>query len=404
MHIEMNSGNCCGCTACMSVCPVDAIKMIADEEGFGVPQVDNVHCIECGSCVKVCPSIARRYSSKNEYSRMLQVYAAKYVDKIRDGSASGGLFPALAKYVLENENGYVCGCILNQETLMPEHIVSNNWVDVLRMRDSKYVQSSIGDCYCKIKTLLKQDQFILFTGTSCQVAGLYSFLDSTRVERKKLITVDFFCHGVPSPQIWKDYLSFYQKQKKRKPVGYRFRCKKYGWGSSSRGSSHLNSITYRNAIKVAREDNFSWASRMWRSIFFSNLCIRRYCHNCPYASVDKPADLTMGDFWGIEKFYPDFDDGKGSSLVLTRTKKADTVLKTASWLTIMPVMLKEVLEKQANAFKPSPSHIQREEFWQDYREKGFSFCAKKYFGYTVKNRIKLLMKRILFALKLKNIY
>lgn len=403
MHIETDSKSCCGCTACMSVCPANAIKMISDSEGFYIPQTDGKNCIECGACVRVCPA-EKKTTEEHESGRPMHAYAAKYVNDIRGGSASGGLFPALAKYVLENKDGWVCGCVLNQESLMPEHIVSNNWLDVQRMQDSKYVQSNMQDCYSRIGELLKKNQMVLFSGTSCQVAGLYSFLDAKHIRKDSLMTVDFFCHGVPSPQIWKEYLSFYKKKKKRTPIGYRFRSKKYGWGSSSKGSSHLNSITYRNAIKVAHEDNFSWAARMWRTVFFSNLCIRRYCHSCPYASAEKPADITMGDFWGIEKFYPDFDDGKGSSLALVRTDKAEQVLKAAEWLTLKPVNLEEILAKQANAFKPSPPNVQRGEFWQDYKKQGFEFCAQKYFGYTVKNRTKAFLKRILFALKLRNLY
>ena len=387
----------------MSVCSVNAIKMISDLEGFNIPQVDEKSCIECGACVLVCPA-EKRISEENESGRTMQAYAAKYVKDIRNGSASGGLFPALAKYVLENKDGWVCGCVLNEESLMPEHIVSNNWLDVLRMRDSKYVQSNLQDCYNRIGELLKKNQMVLFSGTSCQVVGLYSFLYAKHIQKDSLLTVDFFCHGVPSPQIWTEYLSFYQKKKKRTPIDYRFRSKKYGWGSSSKGSSNLNSITYRDTIKVAHEDNFSWAARMWRSIFFSNLCIRQYCHTCPYASALKPADITMGDFWGIERYYPEFDDGKGCSLALARTDKAEQTLKAAEWLTLKPVNLEEILAKQANAFKPSPPNARREEFWQDYKKQGFQFCAQKYFGYTIKNRAKAFLKRILFALKLRNLY
>ena len=233
MHIETDSKSCCGCTACMSVCPANAIKMISDSEGFYIPQTDGKNCIECGACVRVCPT-EKKTSEEHDSGRLIQAFAAKYVNDIRSDSASGGLFPALAKYVLENKNGWVCGCVLNQESLMPEHIVSNNWLDVQRMQDSKYVQSNMQDCYSRIGELLKKNQMVLFSGTSCQIAGLYSFLDAKRIRKDSLMTVDFFCHGVPSPQIWKEYLSFYKKKKKRTPIGYRFRSKKYGWGSSRR--------------------------------------------------------------------------------------------------------------------------------------------------------------------------
>lgn len=403
MHVEIDSIHCCGCTACSSVCPVKAIQMKEDAEGFLIPVVDETRCIECRQCVNVCPA-KKDANTVDKTKQTIIAYAAKYEDEIRYNSASGGFFPALAKYVIEKENGWVCGCVLNRETLMPEHIVSNQWADVQRMQDSKYVQSNMRDCYCEIGNRLKENQFVLFTGTSCQVAGLYAYLDLKRIQREKLLTVDFFCHGVPSPKIWKEYLLFYQKTKKKKPVGYRFRCKKYGWGNSNRCSSHLNSITYSNTIKVTRLDNVSWASRMWRSVFFSNLCIRQYCHSCPYACAEKPADITMGDFWGIENCYPDFDDGKGSSIVLSRTEKANEILKAVEWLTLRSVKIEDALHKQANAFKPSPPNPLRDEFWKDYKNEGFGFCARKYFGYTTKNRVRQFVKRVLFELKLHNLY
>lgn len=403
MHIETDSQKCCGCTACMAMCPKQAIKMKNDSEGFLCPQVDTRECVECGACVKVCPAEKAKEWQRTS-STNVQAYAAKWENSVRSKSASGAFFPAIAKYVLEGKNGWVCGCILNSKTLMPEHIITNNWTDIQKMQDSKYVQSNMKSSYREIEKLLNRNEWVLFTGTSCQVFGLYSFLKAKRTSIEHLLTIDFFCHGVPSPQIWSDYLHFYAMQKKRTPIEYRFRSKKYGWGNSSRGSSYLNCVTYRNAIQVTKNDNVSWAARMWRTIFFSNLCLRRYCHSCPYATVNKPADFTMGDFWGIEKFYPEFDDGKGCSMVIARTEKAQTILPEVTWLTFKKVTIDEAVKKQANAFAPSVPSEQRAAFWADYRKNGFDYCAKKYFLYTPKERTKAIVKRVLFAMKLRNIY
>lgn len=404
MHVETKSQKCCGCTACMAICPTQAIKMQSDSEGFLCPQVSHDICVECGMCVKVCPTAAKPTMHTKQIEVPMQAYAVKWQDVARVSSASGAFFPAVAKYVLETKNGWVCGCVLREDTLMPEHIVSNTWADVQRMQDSKYVQSDMKSCYKKIEELLKTGQTILFTGTSCQVSGLYSFLDCKKISTERLLTIDFFCHGVPSPKIWRDYLRFYEEKKHRKPIAYRFRSKRYGWGSSSRGSSHLNSITYKNTIQVAHQDNVSWASRMWRTVFFSNLCIRNYCHSCPYATINKPADFTMGDFWGIEKFHPEFDDGKGCSVVIARTKKAQSTMSEVEWLTSEKVTLDEAIQKQANAFAPSTANQHRADFWDDYGKYGFEYCAKKYFLYTTKDRVKAIIKRVLFALKIRDIY
>lgn len=283
--------------------------------------------------------------------------------------------------------------------MKPVHIVSDNWQDIHRMQDSKYVQSDMQQCLAQIVDLLCDGKWVLFSGTSCQVAGLQTLLKQKKIPIATLVTLDFFCHGVPSPKIWAEYLQFYARRKRQEPKGYRFRSKKFGWGKSARGSSHLNSVL----LEKGRTDNFSWAARMWRTIFFSNLCIRPYCHGCPYATVKKPADITMGDFWGIEQVMPDFDDGKGCSLALVRSEKAQAILDTAG-LTQRSVPLEDAVKRQANAFLPSTPNQRREAFWRDYAEKGFDYVAGAYFHYNFTFRIKAFVKRILFALKLRNIY
>lgn len=127
-------------------------------------------------------------------------------------SASGAFFPAVAKYFIEEKQGYVCGCVLD-DSLAPIHIVSNKWDDVVRMQDSKYVQSNMEECYSEIIELLQKGKWVLFTGTSCQAAGLLSLIQTRKINRDHLLLVDFFCHGVPSPRIWKDYIKFYHEEK-----------------------------------------------------------------------------------------------------------------------------------------------------------------------------------------------
>lgn len=400
MHIDTDSKNCSGCTACKAICPVKAINMISDNEGFYVPVVKNDTCIDCGACVKVCP-VKNGINNKDEISDK-EAYAVRWTCEARDKSASGAFFPAIAKYFIENKHGYVCGCILD-EGLIPIHIVSNRWDDVVRMQDSKYVQSNVKECYLEILELLKNEKWVLFTGTSCQAAGLLSLIHAKKINRDRLIIVDFFCHGVPSPKIWKDYLKFYEEEKRKNVVGYRFRSKKYGWGEKARGSSHLNCVQYTKKHK-AKYDNYSYAARIWRTIFFSNICIRQYCHTCPYATVDKPADITMGDFWGIEDISKDFDDGKGCSAVILRTEHAKRVFAELSYLDKRKVDVVDVIKRQKNAFEPSNSHPLRTEFWNDYNSLSFKELCQKYFYYSYSTKIKEFIKRILFALHLRNIY
>lgn len=154
----------------------------------------------------------------------------------------------------------------------------------------------------------------------------------------------------------------------------------------------------------AKYDNYSYAARIWRTIFFSNICIRQYCHTCPYATVDKPADITMGDFWGIEDISKDFDDGKGCSAVILRTEHAKRVFAELSYLDKRKVDVVDVIKRQKNAFEPSNSHPLRTEFWNDYNSLSFKELCQKYFYYSYSTKIKEFIKRILFALHLRNIY
>lgn len=394
-HISMTSKSCSGCTACQSSCAKRAISFMSDEEGFKIPHVDETLCVECGLCLKTCPAINSRVS-KNE--RQKKAFALQYHDEpVRKNSASGGLFPSFANYFINTLHGYVCGCILDEE-LTAKHIVSNQWDDVERMQDSKYVQSDMGNCMTEIVELLRKGQHILFTGTSCQVNGLLSLLEIKKIDRSKLLTIDFFCHGVPSPMIWKDYVHYYESIQGRKIEGFKFRNKTYGWGkgTQSRGTGYLSTWQW----KGTHHEDFRLVARMWPRIFFSNLCLRTYCHSCPYTKVDKPADITMGDFWGVEDFRPNFDDHKGCSMAITRSEKAKSILNKLSNTQSLEVSIDEVIKRQGNAFAPSRPHNQRDEFWFDYNNGGFPVVLPRYFYYTWSGRLKAFVKFILFKMHL----
>ncbi len=409
-HITANERNCSGCTACKAVCPANAISFEEDIQGFKRPVVSQIKCVECKRCLRVCPVRNPFRESRDIYPN---AYAVRWEnEEIRENSASGAFFPAMARYILEKKRGYICGCVLNKE-LMPIHIVTDQWTDVLRMQDSKYVQSDLQDCFAAIKALLSQGNYVLFTGTSCQVAGLKAALHVSGIPEETLLTIDFFCHGVPSPRIWKEYLGFYRRKRRRPVTGYRFRSKKYGWGKTARGANYLNSVrTGRPAMRVipfrrcrnSRPedvwDDRSYEARMWRMIFFSDLCLRSYCYTCPYATLHKPADITMGDFWGLDVCLPEFDDAKGTSLVIGRTKKGLAALEQIQYLRKMEVPVELAIKRQANAFAPSMEEKKRAQFWEDYRAHGFDYIAKKYFKYGRAAKVKSTVKLALFKWRL----
>ena len=393
----MTSSSCCGCTACAIICSKKAISFKSDKEGFYVPVVDEKSCIDCGLCIDACPALR---TDKGSYIYGTKAYAFQYKDdNVRSNSASGALFPAVAYHFIHNLNGYVCGCILD-DNLIVRHIVSNKWEDVERMQDSKYVQSNMDLCISKVIKLLKEDQYVLFSGTSCQVSGLLSVLEKKHIGREKLLSIDFFCHGVPSPMIWKDYVEHYSKLSGKSIEGYRFRNKTYGWGKGtrSRGTGFLSLWKYSGAF----HEDWRLLARIWPRIFFSNICIRQYCHHCPYTCIEKPSDITMGDFWGIEEFRPSFSDGKGCSLAVIHNSKAEKILLELRDTSIIEVSIQEVTKRQLNAFTASAPHPLREEFWTCYSKEGFKGVLSKYLNYTEMGRLRALVKYLLFKLNLRN--
>ena len=271
-----------------------------------------------------------------------------------------------------------------------KHVVSNDPAVIRRMSDSKYVQSSVNSCYREIAQLLKQDSYILFTGTSCQVNGLNTYMENARISTEKLITVDLICHGVPSPLIYREYLDFYEREKGQKVTDMKFRTKMYGW---SPANSFIQEI-----ICDGKSDMTSFAARLWQNCFFSDMCLRDYCHQCPYTTVNKPSDITIGDFWGVDQQLPQFNDTKGCSIILVHTEKGQ------QWFDALDLVCREVEPKedaarfQANLRAPSPRAPETEQFWEDYHTHGFDYVASKYLCYSRKNAFRYFLSRKLFAI------
>ena len=340
--------DCCGCTACVQVCPKRCISLKEDEEGFFYPLVDVTHCIDCDLCVKTCPVIQHkdiRISSKNK-----SVFAAiNKSQEIRLGSSSGGIFSLIAEKVLD-EGGVVFGAHFNEQWEVC-HCYIESKDRLFELRGSKYVQSIIGDNYVKAKDFLKSGRKVLFSGTPCQIAGLYKFLGK---QYENLITVDFVCHGVPSPGIWRKYLEDEFGDSARRAAGrntvlpisiksvpvitdIEFRDKKmHGWKKFSfvvRGSA---SKADKNSVLLSEMHN----DNKYMKGFLRNIFLRPSCYHCTFKSFKSNSDITLADFWGVEKFYPEMNDDKGVSLVFTSNPLIREWLEDAA-------ITKEILFQQA---------------------------------------------------------
>lgn len=295
---------CCGCGACVQRCPRQCITMQTDKEGFAYPVVDTKQCCDCGLCDKVCPVM-----NQQPEQAPVATYAAINSDQaVREESSSGGIFTLLAKETINN-GGVVFGAAFNDKWQVA-HTYANEINDIKKFRGSKYVQSDIGGSYSVAEKFLKEGKEVLFSGTPCQIAGLKRFL---RKEYKNLKTVDFVCHGTPSPLVWEKYLEEVCCANKIGNItDIQFRNKAEGWKKYSLQIKYVNHDGKEMILRETLDDN------IFMKCFLSNLCLRPSCYQCPARSGKSDSDITLGDLWGAQEICPEIDDDKGLSLVLQR--------------------------------------------------------------------------------------
>ena len=318
-----DKSQCCGCTACVAVCPKQCIVMKEDNEGFLYPQVVFSLCIDCNLCQKVCPILNQADESKPS-----MIYAAKNRNEIiRKISSSGGLFTLFAEKIID-EGGVVFGARFD-ENWEVMHDCTETKEGLAAFRGSKYVQSRMGDCYVRVRQYLNTGRKVMFTGTSCQIAGLKNYL---RKEYENLLTIDVVCHGVPSPKVWRLYLeelitlkgekkaisvhSIHDRNVWIKDISFRDKCS--GWKKYSFTIILSEVVTNGENNTILLSSAFT--DNIYMNLFLSNLDLRPSCYKCP-AKLRAQSDITIADFWGIENVLPEFDDDKGISAVLMSTEK-----------------------------------------------------------------------------------
>lgn len=369
---------CVGCTACISICPYNAINMVADKEGFLYPLIDENLCIDCGLCQKICP-FQSGYKINGNYAQP-KVYAVKHRDdNVRMNSSSGGMFTAISDFILFN-NGIIYGAAFDEHFRVC-HQKAENVEESKKFRGSKYVQSDLKAVFKDIKDELIKGRKILFTGTPCQNAGLRVYLGKNY---ENLFFCDIICHGTPSPLIFEDYIKYCEHKKRSKITEYYCRDKCNGW------HSHTEKAVYANG----KEDSTSAISQIYKVLFYSNYVLRPACHNCQFCNLSRPSDITIADFWGIEKKMPDFDDNIGVSLVLVNSNKGMELFDNVK----SQIIYRESNTDdcmQYNLYSPTPSSAKRQQFWEDYWDKGFDFVLKEYIGYGFKYRIKVFVRNYL---------
>ena len=301
---------CTGCSACLNMCPVDAISMQPDCEGFIMPVVDESKCVNCGKCLNQCPAMNDKYKNNEKP----ELYAAMADNEVRAVSSSGGMFSLAASIIFE-QGGYVCGAAFDDNFVLAHRLIDSE-DEMPALRRSKYLQSNINTVYRDIKKILNDNKPVLFAGTPCQVAGLRAYLNK---DYDNLYTMDILCHGVPSQQMFSKYLEYIagknatDKNKLPKPVSINFRDKEhFGWTSAAIRIEFDNGRVYEGTLKDKDPYEF---------VFLRNVGLRKSCENCPFSAFPRPGDLSVGDFWGISRFDKTMTDQKGTSLVYVNSEQ-----------------------------------------------------------------------------------
>lgn len=370
---EKAKKDCCGCMECAFTCPTHAITMKRDELGFHFPEVDEDLCIHCKKCLRKCQFPVCNVIDTKELD-FPKIFAGRL--KVKEellNSQSGGAFYAIAKEILKL-GGVVYGAAYSN-TFSVIHLRVADLSSLNSIRGSKYVQSSLSGIYESIRKDLNVGRTVLFSGTSCQVAGIKA--EFGRKYSNQLVTIDVLCYGVCSPNLWQDYLKYLEKRYSKSLTSVNMRNKHDGWKGASEAYTFANK-------KCVKSNSFLY-------LYFQNLPLRDCCYHCPYTNINRVGDLSLGDFWNWEKSgHEEFNDNKGISLIIVNNQRGLDLLREArAQLDIISSNITECI--QDVLVKPVPFNPNRDDFFRIYLNQGFKKAAIKYgdLGFVHKLRVNL---------------
>lgn len=370
--------NCTGCAACAAICPRKCIKMEENMEGFYYPVIDSASCVKCNLCKKVCP-----LDDMKRNTTIPRAYAIQARDsKIIEQSSSGGVFTLIAKQILKN-GGCVIGASFDEEYEV-KHTCIDDLSQLHTLMGSKYVQSEIApEIYKRIKQSLIAGQKCLFVGTPCQTEGVRRYLGSAS-DSENLLLVDILCHGVPSRKVWRKYLQYRKGTDGASPKEIYFRNKDISWKTFS--------------LKFIYDDREDYCKSNTEDLFYKgflrNIFLRPSCYSCAFKSLERNADLTIGDFWEIKDFSDQFDMS-GVSLVFSHTEKGEKLISS--------IIDDAKIEKFDDA-KQIPNgglyhsafyNLDRSAFFRNLDKIEFPELYNKYFGARMSTRIKRVIARLI---------
>lgn len=374
---------CCGCNACLNVCPQKAISIQEDEDGFVYPSIDSNICVNCGLCRQVCEYRKKEKASATSKS---VVYAAKGKNRtLTSKSSSGGVFATLAQIAI-NDGGIVFGCALELVggEYVAHHISIEDIKNLWRIQGSKYVQSNIGDAYTRAKKALDIGKFVLFSGTPCQIAGLKSYL---KKDYDNLLTVDLVCHGVPNSRLFNSYIKFEESK----------------IGGTISEISFRNKTDFRITIRYSvmgkeRIKRIPSSLSSFYNFFLRGDIYRENCYSCKYASPERVSDLTLGDYWGFSAVHPDakkrrnLKEKDGVSCVLLNTKKGKNFfLKHEDFFECLESDFDKASRFNGQLLRPCKESSKRTRLFELMKEKGYAAVDEFYFNYLGKKKYAYLL-------------
>ena len=377
---------CSGCTACMAACPKQCITMEADFEGFLYPVVDMDKCVNCGLCNQICPVETPLPVGKS----LQESYVVRTKDKeVLKESTSGGMFTPLANLVLEH-GGVVCAAAYDEEFVVKHQFLDgrNSWsdTDLAKFRGSKYVQSDVRGCFVQIKELLAQDRQVLFVGTPCQVYGLKAFL---KKEYNNLLTVDFVCHGTPSPKLWEKYLQHQRNKYRAKIAKICFRSKMYGYHSG--GFMQIEFENGKTYLASGRVDTMLLC-------FFKEVASRPICYKCPFKQRMRLSDITLYDCWNYAQLTENNDDDFGYTNVLIHSHKGkETISMLENHTVQITVSTDDAIKLNGTMMEHTPKqHPERSQFYAGMDACSLPEHVQKFLPISQKDYVIEYIKRMIY--------
>ncbi len=377
---KIDKMDCTGCKMCRDVCPMNAILYETDSEGFWYPRVDYMKCIKCRKCIKTCPSLSEH---RNAEAREPVVYAAWAKDDgVRLKSTSGGIFYVLAEQMIK-QRGQIAACKYSDDFKSAYHVMGNTIEDLEAFKGSKYFQSDTEGIYKAVAEQLRQGNKVLFCGTPCQVAGLNRFI---RPDEKNLITVDFICRGINSPMVFKKYVEDCEKHHGSSVKKVQLKNKNKGW---TRLGTYME---FQNGKRYYRDRvTDPWVNGYVRG----NLFMRPCCSECKYKEKIRVADISIGDFWGLDSTKENLF--KGISVIMVNTDKgAEYIELVKDKIFIEEHEYKEVSDGNGCLLKPSCMGEHRKEFFDKFDEMEFEELVWNLLG---ESKARLVIKEIKYNIK-----